>query len=217
MLAGRVGAVMATDAIAGYVDVIEVRRCPGDSRMAVVAGIAADHVRRVFADGCDAVVAGTAITDDLCVIDGEDRCEHIGCVAVLADVSRLDVCRTFADSVDPVMAIDAIAADVHMIEVRRQPASRGMAVVAGIAAGDVRWGFSGRGGAVMTRAAGAQHLRVIDHKNGRKLNARVAVFADIRRGHVSYVLARGIGTVMAANAIAGNVVMTESCGYPADG
>ena len=87
MLAGRVGAVMATDAIAGDVDVIEVRRCPGDSRMAVVASIAADHVRRVFADGCDAIMAGTAITDDLCVIDGEDRCEHIGCVAVLADVA----------------------------------------------------------------------------------------------------------------------------------
>ena len=124
MLAGRVGAVMATDAIAGDVDMIEVRRCPGDSRMAVVAGIAADHVRRVFTDGCDAVVAGTARADDLRMVDGEDRCEHIGCVAVLADVGRLYMRRAFSGGIGAVVAVDAIAGDTHVIEIGRQPASR---------------------------------------------------------------------------------------------
>lgn len=114
---------MATDAIAGDVQVIEIGRPPGYRGVTVIAGIAAGDVRRMFADGCDAVVAGTAITDDLCVIDSKDRRKNIGRVAVLAHITGLDVCRTFADSLDPIMAIDTIAGDVHVIEVRRQPAS----------------------------------------------------------------------------------------------
>ena len=57
--------------------------------MAIVASVATGDVCRVFADRRDAVVTGSACADDLRMIDGEDRCEHIGCVAVLANVGRL--------------------------------------------------------------------------------------------------------------------------------
>ena len=59
--------------------------------MAIVASVATGDVRRVFADRRNTVVAGSACADYLGVVDGEDRCEHIGCVAVLAYVGRLYV------------------------------------------------------------------------------------------------------------------------------
>lgn len=56
MLAGRIGAVVATEAIVGDVDVIKVRRNPRDCRVAVVAVVAAGDMRWVFAGRYRAIV-----------------------------------------------------------------------------------------------------------------------------------------------------------------
>ena len=123
-LARGIGTIMATDAIIDDARMIKIRRQPGDSRMTVVAVISACDVRRVFADRRDAVMAGTASANDVRMVDGEDRCEHIGCVAVLADVGRLYMRRAFSGGIGAVVAVDAIAGDTHVIEIGRQPASR---------------------------------------------------------------------------------------------
>jgi hypothetical protein len=56
--AGGLGAVVAADTVAADVEVIEVRRQPGDAAVAIIAGVVAGDVRRVLAGGGDAVVAG---------------------------------------------------------------------------------------------------------------------------------------------------------------
>ena len=68
VLARRVGAVVAADAIARDINVIEVRRDPRNRCMAVVAVVAAGDVRRVLARGRIAVVAGEAGPEDLRVV-----------------------------------------------------------------------------------------------------------------------------------------------------
>lgn len=69
--------------------------------------------------------------------------------------------RVFADRLSAVMAAHAIACDIHMAEIRRQPARRRMAVVAGIATRNVIRCFARRPESVVTRATGAEYLRVI--------------------------------------------------------
>ena len=109
VLACCVGAVMATNTVAGDVDVIEVRRHPAACRMAVVAVVTAVEVSRVFARCRDAVVAGAAVAHDLRMIDGEYRHEHIGVVAVLADIAGLYVRGALAGRLHTVMAARAVA------------------------------------------------------------------------------------------------------------
>ena len=86
VLARRVIAVMAADAVAHYGRMVDGCRQPAGCRVTVVAAIAGRYVRRVLAGGSNAIVAGIAGADHLRVIDCEYRCEHIGRVAVLADV-----------------------------------------------------------------------------------------------------------------------------------
>ena len=73
VLAGRVGAVVAADAVARDIHVIEVGREPGDGCMAVVAVVAARDVRRVLARGSVAVVTGEAGSEHLRVVDNIGR------------------------------------------------------------------------------------------------------------------------------------------------
>jgi len=59
---GRFDTVMAADAVARNVDVVEVGGQPAGCRVTVIAVGAAGDMRRVFAGGRDAVMAGTAAT-----------------------------------------------------------------------------------------------------------------------------------------------------------
>ena len=72
VLARRIGAVVAADAIARDIDVIEVRRNPRNRCMTVIAVVAARDVRRVLARGGVAVVTGEAGPEDLRVVN------HVG-------------------------------------------------------------------------------------------------------------------------------------------
>lgn len=119
ILAGRICAVMAAYAVAGDIDVVEIRRQPADGAVTIVAGIAAGNVCRVLANCDDAVVTGTTGADHLGVIDHHHRREQVGCMAILAYVGRLYVGRIFARGIRTVVAANAISGDIDVIEIRR--------------------------------------------------------------------------------------------------
>ncbi len=166
VLARRIGAVVAAETIIDDIDMVKVRRGPRDSCMTVVAVVAARNMGRMLT-GCDyAVMARTAGADDLRVINGEDGLPDVGAMAVLANVARLDVRLVLAGRIDTVMTFGAIAREVQVIEIGRQPGDRRVAVVAVVAARDVRRMFTRCGEAVVTGTARAEHLRVIDCEYG---------------------------------------------------
>lgn len=153
-LASRVRAVVTTYAVVHDIGMVEIRGHPGHGRMAVVAIVAAGNMSRVFANGRNAIVAGIAGTGNLRVIDNVHRHPDIGCMAVFADICGLYMSWVFARRVGTIVTAGAITRDVHMIKIRRQPADGGMAIIAIIAAVDVRRIFARRGYAVMADAAG---------------------------------------------------------------
>jgi len=126
-------------------------------------------------------VTGAAGTYYLRVIDIKCGCPYIWVVAILAHVGRRDMRGALADSFHTIMAADAVASDIHMIKVGGYPAGRRMTVIAIFAAGNMGRVFAGCCDAVMARAAGTKHLRVIDSASGFKGHGAVAVFTDIRR------------------------------------
>ena len=86
-------------------------------------------------------------------------------VAVLADVSGLHVRRTLACGVAAIVATRTIVNDVGMVEGRRCPCNGRMAVVAVVAATDMRRVLAGRCHAVKTGTAGTEDLGVVDGVN----------------------------------------------------
>ena len=82
-------AVVAAEAVARDVGMVEICRQPGCGRMTVVAIVAACEVRRVFASRDCAVMAGEAGADDLGVVYRSCRRPGIDAVTILADVGRV--------------------------------------------------------------------------------------------------------------------------------
>jgi hypothetical protein len=114
------------------------------------------------------------------------------------------------------VATNAVIHYVDVVEVGGQPRDCRVAVIAVNATRDMRWVFAGCYCAVMTGAAGANDLGVVDEV-GRYPDVRgMAVFAHIGRLDVRQVFARSIGAVMAAGAVARNVHVVEICRKPAD-
>ena len=72
-LADRLDAVVAGDAISGNVVVIEIRRYETDCRVTVFAGVAAEDMVCVLADGKDVVVTANARAQHLKMIDFRNR------------------------------------------------------------------------------------------------------------------------------------------------
>ena len=103
VLAGRLNAIVATRAIAGDAYVIEIRGQPADSRMAIVTIVAARDMCWMFAGCCSSVVARTASTQDLGVVDGIGRREYIRVVTIPTNVGCLYVRRTLADGINTVV------------------------------------------------------------------------------------------------------------------
>lgn len=107
------------------------------------------------------VVAGQAFADHLRVIDTVCRRPDGGVMAVFANVAGPDVVEGLAGCVCAVVTAEAVAGNVCMIEGRRQPRYRCMAVVTIITAGNVRLTLAQRDRIVVTGHAGADDLRVI--------------------------------------------------------
>ena len=159
--------VVTANAVVGDASVIERRRNPRVRRMTIIAGITARKMRRVFTGGCCAVVAGEAGADDLRVIHGVGRVPDDIVVAILADIGGVDMCQALAGGIGAVMTIDAVACDIGMIEVGRNPRRGRMAIVAGVAAGDVSCMLARCRRPIMAGEAGADDLRMV-HGIGRR-------------------------------------------------
>ena len=170
--------VMTACTIVGDVYVVEVRRQPRDRAVAVITGTAADNVGRVLAGRGDAVMTGTAGTKNLCMIDGQHRCPKNRGMAVLAYVGGLNVGRTFAGGIRAVVAVCAITVDVCVVKIGGQPGNRGVAVVAVITADHMSRMLARRRDTVMTRAAVAYNLGVIDGYHRAPYVRRVAILAN---------------------------------------
>ena len=214
VLASRIGSVMAADAVVDDVDVIEVRRNPGIRRMAVVAVVAARYVSRVLAFGSVAIVAGEACTDYLCVVHQVGRREGHIVVAVLADVRRIDMRGVLAGCVGTVMAADAVVRNVDVVEVRRNPGVRRMAVVAVVATRQVRRVLAFGSVAIVAGEACTDHLRVI-HQVGRcECHDVMAVFTNDCAIDVRSVLPDCLDAIMTAGAVASDAGVIEIGGRP---
>jgi len=177
--------------------------------VAIVAGIAARDVVRCFSGRRETVMARSAGSGDLRMVDRVHRREDVGIVTIFADVACRYVRRVLAGGIGAVMAAAAIATYVDMIEIRRRPAGRRMAVVAVVAAIDVCRRLAGCRYTVVTGTASADYLGVINGEYGRKYIGRVAIFADIAGLNMCDVLADCLGSVMAADAVAADIHMIE--------
>lgn len=125
--------------------------------MTIVAIRAAGDVRRVLAGRGDAVMAGSTSTDHLSVVDRDRGLEQRRAVTVFADSARLNMRRALACSSSAIVATNAVVGDAGVVEQRRQPPRRVMAVVALIAGRDVGWRLSGCLDAVVAAEATAAY------------------------------------------------------------
>ena len=83
-------------------------------------------------------------------------------VARLAKVSGLDMRRVLPGRGRAVVAAEAVSSDVCVVEVGGHPASRGVAIVTGVGAGDMRQVLTHCDGTVVATGAGANDLGVIN-------------------------------------------------------
>lgn len=91
-----------------------------------------------------------------------DRNPGVGTVAVLADVGRLHMRRTLAGGVGAIVTTNAIVDDVGVVKVGGSPGDRCMTVIAIDTTRDMSRVLASCRNTVMTGAASANHLRVVD-------------------------------------------------------
>ena len=160
------------------------------------------------------IVAATAVAQDLGVVDLKGRCERHDSMAVLTDVGSSYMRRWFANHIHRVVTTHAVSNDVVVVEIRRQPAIAGMAVVAGLTAQDMTGVLTGGRHAVVATTAVSLHLQVVDPLDGRERYNEVTVFADIGRLDMRQRLTDFIDGVMAADAVPREIVVIEIGGDP---
>jgi len=130
-------------------------------------------------------------------------------VTVLADVRGIDMRRVFASCIGAVVATDTAVGDVRMVEVRRDPGVRRMAVITVVAACNVCRVLANCRIAVMAGETGPDHLGVIHHIGGCERHYVVTVFTNIGGVKMCGVLPGRLGPVMAAKATAGDAGVIE--------
>jgi len=185
--------------------------------MAHIALLRGAEVILILTRRLNTIVAGRTRPEHLGMVDGDNRREDIGRVTVFAHIRRLDVRRILAGRIRAVMAAHTVARDIYVIEVRRQPANGAVAIVAIIATRNMCRVFAGRYDAIMTGTTTANDLSVIDYYNGNKHRGAVAVFADVRRLDVRWVLADCLSAVVAVDTIGGYQAVIECGRQPSRG
>ena len=182
-----------------------ISRQPGSRAMAQATVLRRIKVTGIHTRGRGAVVTGRAGAQDLGVINGNNRRPDIRAVAIFADVGGLRVQWTLAGRVCSVMAADAVVDNVRVVKIRGQPRDSSMAVVAIIAAGDMRWMLANGYHTIMTRAASPNNLSVVDSK-GRNPGVRcMAIFAYNAGKNMVGILTRCVCAVVATRAISCDV------------
>ena len=129
---------------------------------------------------CDgAIVARPAGTDHIRVIDRIGRRPDRIVMAILTNVGCVDMSQTLAGGRYAIVATGTVTRDARVIERRRDPAHRCMAVVAGIGAAYMRQRFTGRDRAIVARPAGADHIGMIDRVRRRPDRIVVAILTNV--------------------------------------
>ena len=212
-----INAVVAAKTVVGDIGVIEVRRYPGYSCMAIIAVIAARDMPGILAVRNSAVMAGHARSQHLRVIHPVGRFPEDVVVAVFAHVGCRNVHRALTGGVYAVMATNAVAGDVHVVEVRRYPRDSRMTVIAIVAACDVIHILARRIDAVMTRKAGAKDLQMVDRKHGRPRSIAVAILTHVCGQYVGGIFSGGVQPVVAVETAIDDIGMIEIRGDPCNG
>lgn len=215
-LAGRIGAIVTTEAVVRDTGMIEISGCPGDRRVAIVTVVAARNMASILAGRRNAVMTGAAAAEHLGVVNREGRCKHVGHVAVFAHLACLNVLRVFPGCIGAIVATRAISRDVDMIKIGRQPGHGRMTVLAVIAAGNMSRIFAGCSYTVVAGAAGSQDLRVVNRVRGREHIGRMAVFANVGGLNMRRVFASRIDAIVATGAIVRDVHVVEIRRQPGD-
>jgi len=215
VFARGVRAVMTAESIVDIVRVIEIGGYPAHRRMAVIAIVAAINVCRILACGNCAVVTGTARADHLRMVHPICRHERHIVMAVLANAARLDVRGILAGSIDAVVAAEAVIGNVRVIESGRYPACGCVTVIAGVATDNMCRVLACGNRAVVAGVAGTDHVGVIYpvHRcEGRNI---VAVLTKISGLNMRRSLAGRVRTIVAAQAVIGDIDMVNVGGNPA--
>jgi hypothetical protein len=163
ILAGRLHAIVAVDAIPGDVQVVEICRQPPGSGMAVVTSIPAGQMVEVFSTRDNTIVTRATGSDDLHVVDNVDRRERTGVVAVFTNNCGLYMCRVFARRGHAIMAGPAGAQNLRVIDGEcRVPDIRCVAVLADVAGLNMGERLTGRFSTVVTTDTVARDVYVIE-------------------------------------------------------
>ena len=107
------------------------------------------------------------------------------------------------------MAAHAVAGDIDVVECCRPPRDGGMTIIAGIVAGNVSWMFADSDVAIMTGAAVANNLGMVDGKCRCEDIRVMAVLADIACLDVVCALADGFDPIVAVDATSADTHMIE--------
>ncbi len=214
ILTGRVAAIVAAGTVASDVDVIKICRRPRNCRVTVVACFAAGNMGWSLARRKRAIVARLAGTNHLGMVHHNCRRKYRSTMTILANGCGQNVCGVLTRRIATVVAGRTISSDANVIKIRRRPADCCMTVVAIVAACEVRRVLTCRNSAVVTGTTATQNLRVVDRVGRHPGNRVMAVFTDVGGLNMAGIFTCCIATVMASDAVAGNVGMIEICGNP---
>ena len=141
---------MTAEAATGHIGVIEYCTGPGVGVMTVITGIAAGDMIRCLTHCRSAVVAAGTGTYHTDVVNTGYRLPGPGTMAVLAHVGCRNMRNALARRCRAVVTAETVAGHTAVIEDSTGPGVGVMAVVTGIAAGDMVRRLTHGRGAVMT-------------------------------------------------------------------
>ena len=189
MAIGAIKVAPVVEGLVGQAYVTVVRRRPGVGVVTQRTFLRRVEVIRCLACSNNPVVTGRARAQYLIMIDCGDRGPDIRVVAIFADVGSQNVVLVLTRGIRSVMAARTIVNNIRVVKIGGGPGDSGMAIVAVIAACDMRRGLPCRGHAIVARTAGANNLRVVNSDCRFERHSAVTVFACVGRLYVRGALA----------------------------
>lgn len=138
-------------------------------------------------------------------------------MTIFADIGRENMRQGLACCCSAVVTADAVAGDEGVIEQSRQPGHRSVAIIAIITAINVAWMLARGDGAIVTRTASADDLRVVNGIGRCPDNIVVAILAHVGRRNMCQALAGGGCSVMTVDAVARDAGVVKGGWQPGDG
>jgi len=174
--------------------------------VAVLADVACLNMRRVLANGLDAVMAAEAAIHNGCMVKGRrDPAERR--MAIVTSVRAGDVCGMLAGRCRTVMAGRADADDLRMVNsVKRCKEHTVMAVLADVSCLNVPGILANGFDAVMTADAIARDIEMVEVRREPAI-ACMTVITSITTGNVCWMFARCDGAIVAGRADADDLGM----------